>query len=791
MQVIILLATVSFVFTAVLAAYIFYKNPKDNINRLYAVFSIPVGIWYFGFIFMVSAPDEAAAHSWFRFMASGWAILMPFFLHLILVLTKNRPFDRHRWLYVPIYLPALFMTYVNVEMKTVGGFFLTSLGWAYVYKKNSLWTIGNMGFVVIYVLTIFIVLSVFERRTADSLQKKQCRVMLWTIAASLCAFLLVTYLPVIFDTQPLSYLDLLTVQIWEIGLSYAIIRYGFMVVSPQSAASSILSTMADGLILTDPDGYVVGANAALYELLRQNEESILHKRIESLLPGAFLHRDLRTLLASENVIRDMEAVVSSSDGTDIHVSISASVVSDRFGRKTGCVTLLRDISERKRTERQLQHMATHDVLTNLPNRAMLNDRLRNALVRAKRYRQLVGILFIDVDNFKNINDMFGHDIGDIVLKEVADALSAGVRECDTVTRIGGDEFVIILTDLDNQSGCEIVVERIRAAFHRPLTVGHRDISVTLSIGGSIYPHHAENVEDLYKCADLALYRVKESGRNGCQFYSLEIDAAARKNMKLEQEMHSAIEEKQFELYYQPMYATDTGRLMSMEALLRWIHPELGLIHPMDFIPIAERSGLIIPIGEWALAKACRQQREWRKMGLTSVPITVNVSARQFQDPELVSKIEQALRDSDVPPSYLELELTESTAMIEIKRTIATVRRLKEKGISIIIDNFGSGYSSMAWLKQLDVRAIKIDRFFIQNIAHDLHDAAIVKAIISMAHSMGIQVVAEGIETQEQLEALRSMRWDVSTELACDVVQGYLFSKPVTSDTATTLLSRSA
>jgi diguanylate cyclase (GGDEF)-like protein/PAS domain S-box-containing protein len=347
-------------------------------------------------------------------------------------------------------------------------------------------------------------------------------------------------LPVLFDTQPLSYLDLLTVQIWEIGLSYAIVRYGFMVVSPQSAAASILSTMADGLILTDPDGYIVGANAALYELLRENEKCILRKRIETLLPGAFLHQDLRTLLASENVVRGMEATISSSNGTDVHVSISASVVSDKFGRKTGYVTLLHDISERKRTERQLHFMATHDVLTNLPNRTVLNDRLRNALVRAKRYRQLVGILFVDVDNFKNINDMFGHDTGDIVLKEVADKLSISVRECDTVTRIGGDEFVIILTDLDDQSGSEVVVERIRAAFNRPLTVGRHDIAVTLSIGGSIYPGHAENVEDLYKCADLALYRVKESGRNGCQFYSLEIDTAARKSMKLEQEQLEAL-----------------------------------------------------------------------------------------------------------------------------------------------------------------------------------------------------------------------------------------------------------
>lgn len=781
MQVFIFLATVFLLFTILLAAFILYKNPKKNVNRLFAAFSLPAAVWCFGFIFMTSAPDETAARLWFRIMASGWAFLEPLMLHIVLELTENAFIKKHRWIFTVIYAPAFLMTYSHVGlMLFVEDFVRTDYGWAYLYKKQPLELIANLSFVAVYIVSSLSLLYRSYRKSPNPVHRKQSRAMLATMVASVFSFLLITYIPVVFDMPPLSYLDLITVQIWELGLSYAILKYRLMVISPQSAAAGILDTMADGLLLTDPDGVIISANPALYELLQSDEEAVVHKPIESILPKTFAAQSLRDLLA-RNVIHDMEGTAFSPNGGEISISLSASPVSDSLGQRTGYVVILRDITDRKRTEKQLQYMATHDALTNLPNRTILNDRLRSALAWAKRYQQIVGVLLIDVDHFKQINDTLGHDAGDAILKEVAVGLNASVRACDTVARMGGDEFMIILTNLKDQKACEIVIGRVRSSFSRQMAVG-KPVTVSLSIGISIYPDHAENLEDLMKFADLALYRVKASGRNSYQFYSPEIDAEARKSLKMEQELRLAIEGNQFELCYQPMYATGSGELMSVEALLRWDHPEFGLINPMDFIPIAEKTGLIVPIGEWVLAEVCRQLGEWgKRKGYRKIPVTMNVSARQFQDPLLLSKIERSLSDSGVEPNLLELELTESTAMMKIEQTLATVRRMKEKGISIIIDDFGSGYSSMSWLKQLDVRAIKIDRFFIQNVASDPYDAAIVKAIVSMAHSMGIQVVAEGIETLEQLEALKSMKWDVSTELTCDWVQGYLFSKPVSPD----------
>ncbi|MBN2353844.1 MAG: EAL domain-containing protein [Spirochaetales bacterium] len=792
MPVITFLVSVFFTFTLFLAGYIYFKNPRGKANRLFVLFSLPTAVWRLGFIFMTNAADETVARGWFRFMVSGWYLFVPLLLHLILILAGYNPAGRRRWLLLLMYLPALpFTCAYTTALTPISGFERTNLGWVYVYNPDSLWLDIGAAFVMIYVLTGLAQLVRSYLRTPRLIQKRQSRVLIITMFFSFLMNMFTTFAPLFGRIYFLPHLEITISAIWELGVSYAILRYGLMLVSPASAASSILSTMADGLLLTDVDGKIIGGNRALSEILEIEEKAVVGRPVRELLPATSAEHDLLKRLSKETAVRDMETVFAASGGREISLSLAASPVTDKIGQKAGYVVLLRDISERKRTEKQLQHLATHDMLTNLPNRTVLNDRLRNALARAKRHGQQVGIMLVDVDHFKEVNDLFGHDCGDMFLRGIADRLLSGVRDYDTVARMGGDEFAVVLPDLPGSDDCLTVIKRIRESLSRPLTVGKRQITAGVSMGVSFYPLHAENVEDLFKYADLALYRVKASGRGNYLFYSPEIDAAARKHIKLEQELLEAIGGNQFELHYQPIYDTDTRKLMSLEALIRWNHPEFGLISPMSFIPLAERSGAIIPLGNWVLESICRQQKIWEGRGFSPVPVTVNISARQFQDQTLLEKIIGLLRDHRLEPRLLELELTESTAMIEIERTINTVRRLKEIGIAIIIDDFGSGYSSMAWLKQLSVRAIKIDRFFIQNIAHDPHDAAIVKAIVSMAHSMGIRVVAEGVETEEQLASLRSMRWEVSTELMCDSVQGYLFSKPLTSADVAGLLEREA
>ncbi len=788
MQAIDFIVTVFFILALALPIHILSKNPKKITSIIFALFSLTIAVWYFGYIFFLSAPDENSCRSWFRFMASGWALLGSFFLHFILELTGNKIFSKHKWLYILIYLPVLPLTYYTViDMRLINQFIHTNSGWVYSRVTNNFWSAYNNIYMLVYMLASIILLYIWTRKSPIRAHKKQGRFIIFAILISFLIFSLTIYLPPFFNFENYSYLDIAPIMIWEIGLSIAIIKYGLMLISPESAASSILNTMADGLLIINPEGSIVSANPALFDLLEKDEKSILNKPVKQLLPGAFSSQNLLKRLESEQMIRDMEINYSLPGGRNIYLSISASIVIDKYGQNTGYVALLRNISERKETEKQLQYMATHDVLTNLPNRLVLNDRLRSALSRAKRYKQLVEILLIDIDRFKDINDTYGHDTGDILLKEIAKKLSENIRNCDTVTRLGGDEFVIVLTDVKNKSDCDVVIERIRSSFAAPIIIKKNPFIITLSIGISIYPHHADNIEELYKYADLALYKVKESGRNNYRLYSPEIDSSARKSQKFEQELRVAIMSNEFLLYYQPIYDVKLKKIRAMEALLRWDHPEHGIINPIEFLPIAERSGLIIPMGEWVLKKVCGQQKLWREKGLEEMPIAVNLSAKQFQDPELIKKIDGALAEYDIDPSLLELEFTESTAMSEIELTIKTIGYLKDKGISIIIDNFGSGYSSMAWLKLLNVMAIKIDRLFIQNIAHDIHDAAIVKAIVSMAHTMGIQVMAEGIETKEQLDSLKFMHWDETTELSCDWVQGYFFSRPVTPEKAAELL----
>ncbi|MBN2352561.1 MAG: EAL domain-containing protein [Spirochaetales bacterium] len=778
MQVIVFLVGVFFALTVFMAGYVYYKNPRQTANRLLVYFSAPIAVWCFGFIFMTSAPDEAAARLWFRVTASGWAFIPPLFLHFTLAFTENGFYKRHRRLSLLLYLPVPILTYSNVAaMPFVTGFVRDGLGWQYAYEGRSPWLAANAAFIMAYIAGALVLFLRLRLKTPSRLLKKQSAIIVATILASLGAFFAATYLPTLLGTTSLSCLDLGTMLIWQIGAAFAITRYGFMVISPESAAPSILRTMTDGLLLMDTRGKVIGSNRSLLEILEKPERSVVGGSVDAVLPKTFSDQKLLARILAGDPVRDVETAYTTAGGREVFLSLSASHVVDRYGEMIGAVALLRDVSERKRTEQQLQYLATHDSLTGLPNRLILEDRLRNALARAKRYGQTIGVVFVDVDSFKAVNDRFGHASGDLFLKAVADALRSGIRAYDTVARMGGDEFVVILADLGGREDCELVITRLRRRFSRPLAVGELEIRAGLSMGISLYPLHAENIEELYKFADIAMYRVKESGRDNYRFYSPGI-AAAPPRGDLERELREAIDGDGFELHYQPICDTRSGAIISLEALIRWRHPRLGLMNPLDFIPLAEKSGLIVPLGEWVLRRACRQQKAWKDEGMSAIPVTVNISARQFQDPELVAKVGGALEEAGIEPRRLELELTESTAMEDVESTIRTVRRLKEMGVAIMIDDFGSGYSSLSWLKQLEVRAIKIDRLFIRNVATDPHDAAIVKAIVSMAHSLGIRVVAEGVENEGQLEALRSMRWDISTELVCDLVQGYLFSRPL-------------
>ncbi|WP_245494802.1 EAL domain-containing protein [Mesorhizobium sp. M4B.F.Ca.ET.017.02.2.1] len=429
--------------------------------------------------------------------------------------------------------------------------------------------------------------------------------------------------------------------------------------------------------------------------------------------------------------------------------------------------------ERKLAEDQIHFMANHDVLTGLPNRALLEDRLSQALLYAQRYDRWVTVVFIDLDNFKLVNDTLGHNAGDVLLKTVANRMVDCVRPTDTVVRLGGDEFVIVL--FDQPTNVDLISEtlqKIRAAIAEPVHLGRHRLRATASIGIANYPKDGTSPDQLLANADAAMYRAKEFGRDNFQFYAPEFNTRAHEKFLLQEELRNALARSEFILLYQPQVDLRSGEVFAVEALLRWKHPTRGMVAPDTFIPTAEETGLIVPIGDWVLHEACRQNKAWQDAGLPPLTVCVNVSARQFREPNLIGRVVNALTDSGLEARYLELEVTESLIMQDVELAVATMGALQSLGVQISIDDFGTGYSSLSALKTFPVARLKIDKSFIKDLAADENDQAVASAVISLGQNLHLRVIAEGVETDDQVAFLRKNN--------CDEMQGYHFSKPVSA-----------
>ena len=438
----------------------------------------------------------------------------------------------------------------------------------------------------------------------------------------------------------------------------------------------------------------------------------------------------------------------------------------------------RDITERRKAEERLNYLANYDELTGLANRNLFGDRLRQAMFGADRRARIVGVVLLDLDNFKNINDTLGHEVGDQLIKEVAGRFRSCVRDGDTIARLGGDEFTFVLADMARVDDAAQVAGKILDCFTNPFLVAGNELFVTACAGMTLYPLDERKLENLLKNAEVAMYRAKEQGRNAFQFYTAEMTASAHKRLSLEGAIRRALERDEFLLHYQPQVNLQSGNIIGLEALIRWQDPEAGLIQPAHFIPLAEETGLIDPIGEWVLGAACRQYKSWRLNG-TPLRMAVNLSARQFRQKNLVQQIAKALSTSGLKPNHLTLEITETVLMQNAEATTATLNELSAMGIELSIDDFGTGYSGLSYLKRFPIDSLKIDRTFVRDVITDPDDAAIVSAIIAMAHRLGIKVIAEGVETEEQMAYLRTRQ--------CDAIQGYYFSRPVPADEFAKLL----
>jgi diguanylate cyclase (GGDEF)-like protein/PAS domain S-box-containing protein len=440
-----------------------------------------------------------------------------------------------------------------------------------------------------------------------------------------------------------------------------------------------------------------------------------------------------------------------------------------------------DISERKIYEARIEYLADHDALTSLANRNLLADRISQAMAHARRNGLLVALLFLDLDRFKSVNDSFGHSLGDALLIEIAERLKQVVRQGDTVARQGGDEFILLLTDIVKPQDVTVVARKIFQTFSAPIIIRGHELFVTVSIGATLYPTDGEDIQTLLRNADIAMYRAKEENGNAFQFYSRDMSIRALERAELESALRRALERKEFELFYQPKVDAATSRIIGAEALIRWNHPDMGLVSPTRFIPMAEEIGLIVPIGDWVLHTACAQNKAWQDAGLPKISVSINLSARQFNEEGLVESVAHALHSMDLQACHLELELTESMVMNSADHFITKLKDLENLGVQLSIDDFGTGYSSLSYLKRFPLHHLKIDQSFVRDIATDADDAAITSTVISLGHSLNLKVIAEGVETEEQVAFLRDHH--------CDEMQGYYFSKPLPASEFAHLLRR--
>lgn len=536
----------------------------------------------------------------------------------------------------------------------------------------------------------------------------------------------------------------------------------------------LLENVRDYAIFTlDLEGHVLDWNEGAERVFGYTEEDIIGKPYRTFFSAEEVQRgepekELNTA-AKEGRAED-ERWHSRKDESRFYASGVTTAIKDEAGNLIGFAKVARDMTDKREMDERMRYQAFHDALTDLPNRLLLNDRLEVALQHAKRKHEQVSVMFLDLDRFKDINDTLGHQVGDMLLQEVARRLRACLRSEDTVARFGGDEFLIMLTDINEATEVERVAKSIFRCLKPVFKLDSKEIHLNTSIGIATYPQDGDTFDTLLKNADNALYQAKEAGRNMFKTYTKAMHLKSSQRLSLENELRKAVDKNQFLVHYQPIVNVKTGKTNRLEALVRWQHPKMGVLQPVDFIELAEETGMILPIGEWVLKEVCRQIKRWELEGTACPPVALNLSARQFTQPDFHTKLCSIVEKAHVAANLIQLEVTETIAMENITTSISKLKMLQDMGYQIAVDDFGTGHSSLSYLKRLPVNRLKIDKSFIRNCLTDNRDAAIVKAIISLGHTLGLVVCAEGVENKAQLSFLKKNK--------CDTVQGFLLSQPI-------------
>jgi len=752
----------------VISIYVLAVDPRARANRLFSFLCLLHAEWSICFALFTSAADLGQVWAWYRASTAGWILTAPFIIHFLLLVSGRARLSSSPLFLVVLYAPApAFLVQSVVGRFFAAGFERAAVGWVVVPARLGPWEFAFLLYASLGTLGGLLSVYLWGRASDHRADRLQSGVI--TISG-LAALVLGGLFP---------QMSLLADLVWIVGIGYAMARLNLMRLTFQNAAHDMLRTMHEGIIMLGRGGLIMDANPTAVGMLGKERSAVIGRTIHDILPSA---RALDALApehpGSADPIRGCEVSVSDPGGKTRFLSLSASRVADRFGDTIGVVALLSDVSDIKEAEQKVRFMATHDPLTNLPNRFLLNDRLRMAIGHADRSRHRLAVMLMDVDNFKTINDTLGHGAGDEVLRSFSGRVSLCLRANDTLSRMGGDEFVAVLGEIKAKEDAGVVAARILQALEKPFPVEGRDVAVTSSIGISICPDDSDNLDALLRNADNAMYATKKAGRNGYRYYSQITTPDGKVEVVTEQALSRALADHQLELYYQPICDLDSGTVSLAEVLLRWNHPEAGLLPASSFIPFVERTRHIGPINEWVFQSVCAQKLAWARADGPGISLAVNISARGLRAEGFVGLVERALAQTGVAPTEIFFELTESVASTDVQASREAIQRLADLGIRFIIDDFGPGSTSLRWLKTMPIYAVKVDRFFVQSLGGDRDNADILRAITSMAHSLDLKVIAEGVETPEQVSALRSLDLWEAPSLRCDSVQGYFLGRPM-------------
>jgi len=553
--------------------------------------------------------------------------------------------------------------------------------------------------------------------------------------------------------------------------------------SPPRLAATVFEAASEGIVIFDPEYNILAVNQAFSRVTGYEQDEMVGRKVTDIASSRDARRNFQAIHQSLEQTGSWqgELVETRKNGELYPQWLQLSIVKDVAGNMSHIVGFFADLSARRESEERMRYLTHFDELTGLANRSLFKERLREANQRVRQGGRSLALLHINLDRFKLLNDSLGHEVADQLLKHVSRRLSSAMPEADTIARLSGDEFAVLFDAYGNLSSLTRVTSRLLAKLRTPISVAGHDLVVSASVGISLLPDSAREISALVSQANIAMHHAKHLGGNNFQFFTESLQASTLERLQLEIQLRKAIEDNQLEVFYQPKLSLETGRLDAAEALVRWRHPERGMVPPGDFIGLAEETGLIVSIGEIVLREACRQACEWQRQGLAPLRVSVNLSVHQLRQGKLVSLVRQVLEESGLEPRYLELELTESQLLDSVEHIISTFQQLRELGVKLAIDDFGTGYSSLSYLKRFPVDYVKIDQAFIRGLGEGTEDAAITQAIIAMAHSLGLKVVAEGVENQVQLDFLKAN--------GCDEVQGYLISRPLEAGALAALLTQ--